>query len=122
MGGWYDLAEVEAIWEIEGQFALDIPKDEMEKVFRGLTLGEFVDYLLENAAVIAVWPLQGEGSLESRVCPKLAAFVDLWEFVRRCCHTECAKHRPSTDLRSALYVRDGHALSAFFNRDLASRD
>jgi hypothetical protein len=112
-GGWYDLAEVEAIMEIEKQFVLDIPKDEIEKIFGGLTLGELVDYLLENAACIATWPLQGEGSLESRACPKLAAFVDLREFVQRHCHAECTKLRPSTDLRSAVRRCDWLRLDRF---------
>jgi hypothetical protein len=75
-GGWYDLREVEVLWKIEDHFIINILEDHLEMIWN-FTLGQLVDYLLANAACPIPWPKNGEYSLEDKICPSFAAFIDI---------------------------------------------
>lgn len=113
-GGWYDMAEIDAVMRIEGKFCVDFPKHEIETIFEGnCTLGQLVNYILENALCLSPWPLAGDESLESRVCPKAAAFADLRAFVERHGQMQGARLRPSADLRAAVAAGNWQRLDGF---------
>jgi hypothetical protein len=121
-GGWYDLAEVEAIWKIEERFVVAISELDIERIWKhGLTLGQLVDILLENSPCPVAWPLSGEDSLEARPCPSRAAFADLRRFIQDHCRVEASKLRPSTDLRKALPREDWRRLDGFLQARFGAR-
>jgi len=105
--GCYDLGELDAVLRMEAAFFVEIPEHKREEIWRsGLTLGQLVDYLLEHGSCVVPWPRHGEESLESRVCPKMAVFLELRKFVQRHCHLAGIRLRPSTNLRDALPASD----------------
>jgi len=120
-GGWFDLAEVEVIIDIEEVFSMRASDEEWSAVF-DKTFSEVVDFVIRRAPehatapCAALWPSRGAHALEAMRCPTGAVFRDLRGFLRDGLGLTVKEIRPSSRLarvvpqdrmgRLEAYIRD----------------